>query len=98
MKRDVARTIARGRQITSKNPRRDLKTEEAKVMRIAFEECANECGVNEAIWETIIQAFCFGVAVGNDIATDKVKKADCVAYYKACKELNVPLDHFLQGE
>ena len=98
MKRDVDRTIAKGSMITRKNPRRDLKTGEAAILRQRFEKDAAENGVSYAIWDTILDAYRFGVAVGYGIATDKITKMDSVDYYNLCKKLNVPLDTFLQAE
>ena len=69
---------------------------EATEMRVKFAENAEKYGVNEAIWEAITDAYKFGVAVGYGIGADKMKKLDCVTYYHVCKEMNVPLDHFLE--
>lgn len=95
MRRNMGNTIEKGRRIMRKHERRDLYTRE--IEELAQRAIEKGGSANNALYTAISEAFYAGVAVGNGIIADKVQKTDCISYYKACKELNVPLETFVEG-
>ena len=92
MRRNVKKTIEKGQKILEKNERRDLYCKELDQLL----EMAKAPTMGDTLFNAITYAFEMGVAVGSGIEADRMKKLDCVTYYKVCKELNLPLEHYLE--
>ena len=68
MKRNLEKTIARGRSIASKNHRIDIKYgEELELLERLAEDCQS-MGINGAVSEAIIDAYYLGLATGANVS------------------------------